>query len=658
MTALPLSAPTAVAVEKVPAHAWKTMAVSAAGVFVVFLDTTVVNIAFPALSADFPTVSRAGLSWVLNAYAVVFGALLVTTGRLADARGRKKAFLYGLGVFAVASALCGLAPSVPALVGARALQAVGAALLVPASLALLLPEFPLSRRASAVGLWGAAGAVAAASGPVLGALLVQGPGWRWVFLVNLPFCAVAVLVGRRVLRESTGAAPEDARPDVPGVVLVTAVFGLLSLGLVQGQEWGWSSARVVGAFAVAAVAVPVLVLRALRHPSPVLPVLLFRVRTFSLATAGTLLFATAFFSTILCNVLFLTGVWQYSVLRTAVAVLPSPLLAAATAPFAGRLADRYGFRVVVVPGALSMLGGLVFLGTRTTAEPAYLTDFLPGSILVGLAIGFAFSALGAAAAQALPPAAYGGGSAVNATARQLGAVLGVAVLVAVLGEPGPGEALGAFHGAVGRLGRRGARLRRGRAGAAPPSALTRSPRRTPAGPGRGPRGCRRPGPRAGRAPPGGPGPARAAGRAAAARRGRRRPARAAGPSTSRTSAPGRGRRRPPAAPRPRPRRRHAAGRPWPGRGRAGRRRAPPPAPPARARGPRPGQRPAPRRAGPPAPTPPAAPLGRSGPTTTTRPASATADSTRSSRLRPPTSRPGLSTPPSRRADPPASTTAS
>ena len=356
-----------------------------------------------------------------------------------------KVFLAGLVVFAVASALCGLAPSVPALVAARAVQAVGAALLVPASLALLLPEFPASRRATAVGLWGAVGAVAAATGPTLGALLVEGPGWRWVFLVNLPFCAAAVVLGRRVLRESTGAAVDGARPDLVGVVLVTAVFGLLSLGLVQGESWGWSSARVVGAFVLAAVLAPVLVVRAGHHPSPVLPVALFRVRSFSFATAGTLLFGAAFFATILCNVLFLTGVWQWSVLRTAVAILPSPLLAAVTAPQAGRLADRYGFRVVVVPGALSMVGGLLWLATRTTTDPSYLRDFLPGSVLVGLAIGFAFSALGAAAAQALPPQQFAAGSAVNATARQLGAVLGVAVLVAVLGEPGPADALAAFH---------------------------------------------------------------------------------------------------------------------------------------------------------------------------------------------------------------------
>ncbi|MDO9378418.1 MAG: DHA2 family efflux MFS transporter permease subunit [Nocardioidaceae bacterium] len=428
----------------VPRRAWLVLAVSAAGVFVVFLDATVVNIAFPALTADFPDVTRAGLSWVLNAYAVVFGALLVTAGRLADDRGRKRVFLVGLTVFAVGSALCGLAPSVALLVAARVVQAVGAALLVPASLALLLPEFPASRRAGAVGLWGAAGGVAAAVGPTLGALLVEGPGWRWVFLINVPLCASGVVVGRRLLREST-AARSGGPQDYLGVVLVTAVFGLLSLGLVQGGSWGWGSWRVVGSFVLAAVLVPWLVARALRHPNPVLPVRLFAVRTFSIATVALLLFASAFFAVILCNVLFLTGVWQYSILRTAVAVLPSPLLAAALSPVTGRLADRHGFRVLVVPGALAMTAGTVWFATMTTASPAYLTDFLPGSILVGIAIGFAFPTLGAAGAQSLQPHQFGAGSAVGATARQLGAVIGVATLVAVLGEPAPAEAVAAFQ---------------------------------------------------------------------------------------------------------------------------------------------------------------------------------------------------------------------
>ncbi len=434
------------ATDRVGAHAWKVLAITAAAVYVVFLDATIVNIAFPAISADFSGVTRGGLSWVLNAYAVVFGALLVVAGGLADDRGRKRVFLAGLVVFAGASALCGIAPTVPLLVAARVVQAVGGALLVPASLALLLPEFPIAKRATAVGLWGAVGAVAAATGPSIGALLVEGPGWRWVFYVNLPFCAVAYFFGRRLLVESRGGTA-GVRPDLPGAALVVLAFGLLSLGLVQGESWGWASARTLGAFAGAAVLAPLLVRRGLSHPHPALPVRLFRVRSFTLATSGTLLFGTAFYGQILCNVLFLNGVWHYSLMRTAAAILPSPLIAAAVAPLAGRLADRYGYRWVVVPGAASFAVGAVLLASLTGAEPRYLTHFLPASVLVGLAIGAAFSTLGAAASQSLPPAQFGSGSAVSSMARQLGAVIGVAVLVAVLGTPTPAEAVGAFHDA-------------------------------------------------------------------------------------------------------------------------------------------------------------------------------------------------------------------
>jgi EmrB/QacA subfamily drug resistance transporter len=431
------------AADRISAHAWRVLAVSAAAVYVVFLDATIVNIAFPAISADFHDVSRSSLSWVLNGYAVVFGALLVTAGRLADDHGRKRVFLLGLAVFGLGSALCGLAPSATTLVAARVLQGVGGALLVPASLALLLPEFPLSKRATAVGLWSACGAVASATGPSLGALLIEGPGWRWVFFVNLPFCLAAIVFGRRVLVESRGRVA--GRVDGLGVVLVTAVFGLLSLGLVQGEGWGWTSYRTLGVFADAAVLAPVLVLRSLHHPHPAMPVRLFRVRTFSFATSGTLLYGAAFYGQILANVLFLTGVWHYSILRTALAVLPGPLMAAVAAPLSGRLADRFGYRWVVVPGAALFVAGALLMAQAMPGQPAYLSHFLPAQLLVGLSIGASMSTLGAASSQALPPEQYGSGSAVSSAARQLGAVLGVAVVVAVLGGYPPAQLLEAFH---------------------------------------------------------------------------------------------------------------------------------------------------------------------------------------------------------------------
>ncbi|MFT4083208.1 MAG: DHA2 family efflux MFS transporter permease subunit [Nocardioides sp.] len=427
-------------------HAWQVLAVSGIAVYVVFLDATIVNIAFPAISAAFPGSSSRGLSWVLNAYAVVFGALLVTTGGLADNRGPKRVFQAGLLAFGAASGLCGLSPTLGLLIAARAVQATGAALLVPASLALLLPEFPVNRRAAAVGLWGAVGALASATGPSLGALLTEGPGWRWIFFVNVPLCAMAWLAGRKVLREST-LTRTGRRSDLAGVVLVIAVFGLISLGVVQGQQWGWASDRTIGALGTAAVLAPLLIWRGLRHAHPALPVRLFANRSFAAATAATLFYGAAFYAQILCNVLFLHEVWGYSLLRTALAVLPGPLVAVLVAPLAGRLADRVGYLVVVVPGAIVFVAGSLWFASSVTAEPAYVAHMLPGLLLAGASIGATFATLAAAATASLTAPQFGIGSAVNSMARQLGAVIGVAALIAVLTNAAPLNPVPTFHDA-------------------------------------------------------------------------------------------------------------------------------------------------------------------------------------------------------------------
>jgi EmrB/QacA subfamily drug resistance transporter len=430
--------------EAITPRAWRVLAVTSLGVFIVLLDTTIVNIAFPAIAAAFPSTTRAGLSWVLNAYTIVFAALLITAGRAADQLGRRRFFLAGLAIFAATSAACGLAPTVPALVGGRALQAVGAALLVPTSLALLLAEFPRSRRSMAVGLWGAMGAVAAASGPLLGALLVETVGWRWIFLANVPVCALAAVTGQRLLRESTDPQATGL-PDLPGVALGIAATALGALGIVQGPDWGWTSPPVAGSL-VAAVALAMLfVWRASRAARPVVDLTLFRVGSFGVANLGTLLFSTAFFAIGLGNVLFLTGVWHWSVLRAAAGILPAPLTVALVAGPAGRLADHRGHAIVIVPGALLFAAGQLWFATQVGSTPAYLEQWLPGLLLGGLGIGLALPTLGSAATAMLPAAHYALGSAVNATARQLGAVLGVSMLVAVLGTPAPAQAVAAFE---------------------------------------------------------------------------------------------------------------------------------------------------------------------------------------------------------------------
>jgi EmrB/QacA subfamily drug resistance transporter len=429
--------------EAVPPRAWRVLAVTSLGVFIVLLDTTIINIAFPAITAAFPGANRAALSWVLNAYAIVFAALLITAGRTADLLGRRRVFLAGLAIFAATSAACGLAPTLPALVAGRALQAVGAALLVPTSLALLLAEFPRSRRSMAVGLWGAVGAVAAASGPLLGALLVETVGWRWIFLANLPVCALAIGTGWRLLRESTDPQARGL-PDLLGVTLVVAATALAALGIVQGPDWGWTSPAVAASLLGAVVLAALFLLRTRRTARPVLDLALFRVRSFGVANLATLLFSTAFFAIGLGNVLFLTGPWQWSVLGAAVGILPAPLTVALVAGGAGRLADRLGHAIVIVPGALVFAAGQLWFATQVGPTPAYLRQWLPGLLLGGLGIGLALPTLGSAAAVRLPAAHFAVGSAVNATARQLGAVLGVSMLVAILGTPAPGQAMAAF----------------------------------------------------------------------------------------------------------------------------------------------------------------------------------------------------------------------
>jgi EmrB/QacA subfamily drug resistance transporter len=310
-------------------HALEVLALGSLGAFVVFLDTTIVNIAFQTISRSFQT-TTGHLAWVLNAYSLVFAALLIPAGRLADRYGRKRVFLIGITGFAVMSALCGLAPNAGVLIAGRALQAIFAALVVPTSLALILPSFPAERRHVAVGTWGAMGAAAAAFGPTIGALLTEYASWRWIFLVNVPICAVIVILGARLLRETRD--PQAAGiPDPVGVLLIAAIPALLSLAIIEGPDWGWSGPRVIGAFVASAALLPVFIWRSSAAAQPVMDLALFRVRQFRLTNAATLLFATAFYGMLLGNVIFLQTEWHYSVLRAALASAPGPLLVTAVA---------------------------------------------------------------------------------------------------------------------------------------------------------------------------------------------------------------------------------------------------------------------------------------------------------------------------------------
>ncbi len=429
---------------------WKVLLVTSAGVYLVSLDVTIVNIAFRDLNADFAGASPNLLSWVLSGYNIAFAASLLTAGRMADRFGRRRAFFTGLAIFTTASALCGAAPGPYWLIAARVAQAVGGALIIPSSLALILPEFPPERRSAAIGIWGAVGAVAAATGPSLGGFLVDVVGWRAVFYVNMPICLLAFVFGRRILVESKDPTAGGV-PDVLGAGLGTLGVGALTLSIVQGGEWGYGDARTVAAYLVAALALPAFVLRCNRSANPVLDLGLLRQRFFAVANTAGFLFSIGFFAMLFVNVQFLTGVWGYSVIGAGLALTPGPLFAAVVAGPAGRLADRYGHRVVAGPGAVLFAAGILGYVLFLDREPDYWGVFFPGNAVVGTGIGFTISTLGSASSAFLPPSRFAMGSAFNATARQIGAALGIAMVVAVLGSPSAGGAAAAFDRAWGIL---------------------------------------------------------------------------------------------------------------------------------------------------------------------------------------------------------------
>ena len=422
------------------------LAVAVLGSFMAFVDATIVNIAVPSIAKRFAGSPLSSVSWVLNAYNIVFAAFLVGGGQLADLLGRRRVFTSALLLFTLASALCAVAPTLNFLIAARAIQAVGAAALVPSSLAIVLESREERERMHAVALWAAVAALAAGIGPPLGGLLITASSWRLVFLVNIPVGIVAYVLARRVLVESR-APGRRHMPDLLGGVVLALAIAALVLGVVKGQEWGWGSARVIGAFAAALVLSVYFVLRTSRQRAPVIDLSLLRIRAFALSNGVTIVMASGFYAYTLCNVLFLTSVWRYSILTAGLALTPGPFTAMAVAGPASRLVERVGHRPVVVPGALVWAGGMAWFASQLGVTPDFLGGWLPGMLILGVGAGLTFPTLSGAAVGSVPGPRFAVATSLNSVARQLGAALGVAILIAILGNPTPLNALHAFeHG--------------------------------------------------------------------------------------------------------------------------------------------------------------------------------------------------------------------
>jgi len=410
-----------------PRKWWILVAVSI-GMFMGLLDVTIVNIAMPQIILDLET-TVADASWVLNAYSLVLAVSFLSLGRIADRYGQKRVFLFGLVAFTLFSLLCGFAPDIHWLVAFRAGQGLGGAAVLTISLAIVLGAFPRRQQGMAVGIWGALGTAAAAVGPSLGGLLVSYGHWSWIFFVNVPVGVAAFVVCWFVIPPRIRQARAAGGIDIPGIAISGVGLFLLTLGLVQGNSWGWSSPAIVGLLVVAAISFPLFMYWEMRTPTPMFPVKLLRIRSFTAANTSIMFLGMAMGGTFLMVVIFMVSVLGYSELRAAVALTVMPVIALVVAPNAGRLNDRIGPRFPAAAGAALFALGLILLARL--GGDTDLWDIMWRVAFMGVGMGLAMPTLSAASMASLPPEVRGVGSGSLNTMRQVGFTIGVALLVAI-----------------------------------------------------------------------------------------------------------------------------------------------------------------------------------------------------------------------------------
>ncbi|MGN9794973.1 DHA2 family efflux MFS transporter permease subunit [Streptomyces sp. OZ13] len=401
-----------------------------AGAFLSFLDATVTNLAVPPIAADFD-VSLTTVSWVATAYVIPFAALLAPAGPLADAVGRARLFLIGVSVFTASSLLIAVAPNLPVLLGARALQGLAAALLVPASLGLVLAEIPAARRRAAIGMWSAAGALAAAAGPALGGVVVEVLDWRALFCLNLPVGIWVLVAGRKLL---TGEPRTGKGPDLAGGLLLALCVGSAVYGLTQGPGHGWSSVHVLAAAGVTVVSGAATVMRALRHPRPALRLDLFHIRPFAVASGVSLAYGTALFTSMLLGVLFMTDAWNYSALEAGFAMSPAALTTAVVGIGIGRLPITLTSRTMVAAGSALIAASTAALALLIDTEPHFWTLWFPAGTVMGVGVGMATVGISSAAAFSVAPQHFAAATGMVMAARQVGGGLGIAATAVIIAE--------------------------------------------------------------------------------------------------------------------------------------------------------------------------------------------------------------------------------
>jgi EmrB/QacA subfamily drug resistance transporter len=426
-----MSDPAAVAPDTtITRQAWLALSVTTLVTFLVVIDLSAVNVAFPSIREDFD-VSRSQLSWVVSGYSVTVGALLLFAGRLGDSLGRRRVFLPGVVIFLVGSLLSGLAPNATLLIAARVFQATGGAVTMATSFAVMLPDFPPARRSTAIGIAGAAGSFGAVVGPAFGAFVIDAFNWRAIFLVNVPLCILVLVLGPRFLRESSDP-DATGRIDLLGVVIGTAAVTFVMLAIVQSESLGVDDPRVVALFLTGLVLFPLLIRRSRTHPEPLLDLSLFRYRSYRSTNLGVLFYGLGFTSGGLAGSLALQDLWDQSIRMTGLALMPGPLIAVFVSPITGSVADRIGHRWVLGVGCAmcgsGYLGYLLFLD-----ETPHIWDhFVPLGLLVGLGIGLTVATWSSAGLSDIPPAKFGVAGATFNTIRQASYALGISVVITLI----------------------------------------------------------------------------------------------------------------------------------------------------------------------------------------------------------------------------------
>jgi len=407
-------------------RAWRTLAITSVVVFMVSLEITVIALALPEIRSAFDNPADSTISWILTTYNIGVASLLLLAGWWADKSGRKKVFLIGLSFFALGSVIAALAQSVEMLIFARAIQSIGGAIQYPAGLALLLPAFPIERRQSAIGIWGAMGALAAAVGPSFGSVLVDLFGWRSIFAINVPVALLAIVGGWFWLEEGRGEVSAE-RVDVIGVPLASLGVGAIILGIVQADQWGPGSPAQLLTIGLGIALFIAFIVRSRTHRAPLFDLALLKLRSFSDANLGMTAFTMAFFAWLVTLPTFLQEHWDWSVLKTGFAIAPGPLVAMLLSPIFGRIADRVGPAPLLMVGGAAGAVGMILQRTLTTLEPNFVLAVLIPSIFIGVAAGASFAMSVAAAMRDVPPPQFGMAGAGRTTIFQLAIALGIAL---------------------------------------------------------------------------------------------------------------------------------------------------------------------------------------------------------------------------------------